>query len=99
LFPVRGWLMFFVVWIAVAVPQLLLLLHGGSGPLGAFRFHPGWIAAPDHWVWFWLKNPGWIPPFALAGPVWRGLFRRHSRRLLVALMPAFVVANLLIFQP
>ncbi|HTM57307.1 MAG TPA: hypothetical protein VL123_02710 [Candidatus Udaeobacter sp.] len=99
LFPARGWLTFFVAWIAIAVPQLLLLLHAGAGPLSAFRFHPGWIAAPDPWGWFWLKNLGLILPLAVAGLAWPGLFTRDSRRVLFALMPAFLIANLFIFQP
>src|SRR4029453_9803411 len=54
---------------------------------------------PDPWLWFWLKNLGLMLPLAVLGLFGPGLFARESRRFLFALMPAFVVANLFIFQP
>ncbi|HEX7398777.1 MAG TPA: hypothetical protein VF302_03350, partial [Candidatus Limnocylindrales bacterium] len=47
--PWRGWIVFHVVWVAVAVPQLLMQLGGGAGALAAFRLDLGWVAAPDPW--------------------------------------------------
>jgi hypothetical protein len=99
LYPGRGWLIFFAVWALVAAPQLLLLLGGGAGALGAFRFHVGWIAQPDPWIWFWLKNLGLIAPLAVGGLLWPAALPGASRRFLIGLMPAFLIANLFLFQP
>src|SRR6185503_669945 len=99
LFPALGWAWFFGAWAVVGLPQVLPLLRDGPGPLSAFRFHLGWIAAPDPWPWFWLKNLGLFLPLAIVGFAWRRVVSGHARRFLLALMPAFVLANLFLFQP
>ena len=64
--PWRGWIVFHVVWIAVAMPQLLTQLGGGAGALAAFRLDLGWVAGiRDPWWWFWLKNLGLFIPLGL----------------------------------
>jgi hypothetical protein len=99
LFPARNWLFFFASWVAVAVPQLWLQQSGGAGAASAIRMQIGWIAPPDPWLWFWLKNLGLILPLLLFALFRADLFDRVSRRFLFALMPLFVFANLIVFQP
>jgi hypothetical protein len=111
--PWPGWILFHVVWVAVATPQLLGQLGGGSGALSALRFQLGWVAgeAPhlDAWWWFWLKNVGAFAPLlpvalgvglleALRGPSGR-LLPPRSFGILLAMMAIFVAANLFAFQP
>ena len=67
LFPSRAWLAFFGIWMAIAVPQLLPQLGGGAGALSSLRIQVGWVAPPDPWPWFWLKNLGWFIPLLLVG--------------------------------
>lgn len=97
--PWAGWIAFGLVWIAVALPQLLSQLGGGAGALSAFRFQLGWVAEPDPWWWFWVKNLGLFIPLALVGLAVRRAVPPRSARLLVALWSIFVVANLAAFQP
>jgi hypothetical protein len=99
LFPTWRWILYFAVWIGLAAPQLLLINHGAPGVLGALRFHAGWVAHPDPWPWFWLKNLGLFLPLGVVGLLWRDAWPASSRRFLLALMPAFAAANLLLFQP
>lgn len=99
LFPRREWAAFFAVWVAVAVPQLLLQLGGGRGALAGLRWLPGWVAPPDPWPWFWIKNLGLFLPFALIALGSRGLLPRTGARFLWAFMPLFVAFNVVIFQP
>lgn len=97
--PRRGWIRFFAFWIAMAVPQLLFQQGGEPGALSAFRWAPGWVASPDHWVWFWMKNLGVFIAalfFALLRP---SLMKPVDRRILWSFMALFVVANLFVFQP
>ena len=99
LFRQRGWLWFFAVWIGVAVPQLFFQQGGTAGALSAFRWAPGWVASPDPWLWFWIKNLGlffFLLLFALADT---SLMSRTERRILGSFMAAFVLANLFVFQP
>jgi hypothetical protein len=99
LFPSRGWLWFGGAAVAVALPQLLTQLGGGVGALSAVRFELGWVAAPDPWPWFWLKNLGWFAPLLIAALLARRLVPERARRLLLALLGVFVVANVVAFQP
>ncbi|HSN83657.1 MAG TPA: hypothetical protein VLS88_13825 [Polyangiales bacterium] len=98
-FPRRSWLWFFAVWVAVAVPQLLAQQGGTPGALAAFRWAPGWVAAPDPWLWFWLKNLGLFSFVLLFALVDRSLMGRTERRMLGSFMALFVLANLFVFQP
>ncbi|HEX5504082.1 MAG TPA: hypothetical protein VFW96_15760 [Thermomicrobiales bacterium] len=99
LFPTRNWAFFFGAWVAVAVPQLLTQAGGGGGLAHALRLEVGWVAPPDPWPWFWLKNLGAFVPLLLLALAARDLLPRHSRRFLWAFMPVFVIANLVVFQP
>jgi len=99
LFPSRGWIAFGAVWVAVATPQILLQQGGGTGALHAMRWQVGWIAPPDSWGWFWLKNLGaFLPALGLA-LLDRDLLAPQVRRFLAGFMPVFVLANLVSFQP
>jgi hypothetical protein len=97
--PWRGWIVFHVVWVAVAVPQLLMQLGGGAGALAAFRADVGWVASPDPWVWFWLKNLGLFIPLGLLALGTGRIVPPRAHRALLAFMPIFVVANTFAFQP
>jgi hypothetical protein len=99
LHPDRRWALFFGGWIALATPQLWLQQGAGPGALGALRWSPGWVAAPDPWILFWLKNVGLLLPLAIAGLVVPGCVPDRSRRLLAALVLLFVIGNLVVFQP
>ncbi|MGH7633357.1 MAG: hypothetical protein ACRENC_06475, partial [Gemmatimonadaceae bacterium] len=97
--PGRRWMWFFATWVAIAVPQLYLQQGGGAGAAAALRLQIGWMAGHDAWPWFWFKNLGLFLPL-LAIALWRReLLPEPSHRFLVAFMPAFVLANLFVFQP
>jgi len=97
--PDRRWAVFFGSWILLAAPQLWLQQGPGSGALGALRWAPGWVAAPDPWIVFWLKNVGVLLPLSIAALVVPGLVPGRSRRILIALLVLFFAANLVVFQP
>jgi hypothetical protein len=97
--PWRGWIVFHVVWVPVAVPQLLMQLGGGAGALASFRLDLGWVASPDPWWWFWLKNLGLFIPLGLLALGAHRILPPRSHRVLLAFMPIFVVANTFAFQP
>jgi hypothetical protein len=97
--PWAGWILFHAVWIAVAMPQLLVQLGGGAGALASFRIQLGWVADPDPWWWFWIKNAGLFIPIAVIGLLGRRVLPPSSRGVVLALMPIFVIANVAVFQP
>lgn len=99
LFPRWEWAIFYAAWIGVAVPQLLVQLGGGRGAIAAAHWQPWWVAAPDPWPWFWVKNLGLYLPLALIALGSRSLLPRTGQRFLWAFMPLFAAFNLAIFQP
>lgn len=95
-----NWLIFGTIWVALAVPQLIYQQGGQRGETRYIRWLVGWVAAPDPWPWFWLKNLGWfIPLLAVALIVGRRLFDGPALRLLWACMPTFAICNLIAFRP
>lgn len=99
LFPSARWIVFFTVWAAVGLPQELWLTRGGTSALAFVRFHPGWIAAPTPWPWFWLRNLGLLLPLAGVGFLVRDALEGRTRRYLLAFLPAFAIANLFLLLP
>jgi hypothetical protein len=99
LFPSRRWFWFFAVWVAVALPQLLTQLGGGAGALAAIRIQFGWVASPDPWPWFWVKNLGFFLPLAIGGLLGRRVLPPRSMRFAWAFMALFVAVNTVVFQP
>lgn len=99
LFPSRGWIYFLFAWGVIAAPQVLMQEGGGAGPLASMRVDLGWVAAPDPWWWFWLKNLGWMIPLAIVALAGRTLLAGVPRRLLLGFMGIFVVENVMVFQP
>jgi hypothetical protein len=95
----RRWVWFFVTWGAIALPQFYAQHGGGRGPVAATKVRLGWLAAPDPWIWFWLKNLGWFLPLLIFALLDRTLVPRDARRLLWACMAVFVAANIAQFQP
>ncbi len=102
--PRPGWILFGIVWVAVALPQLLY--QQGSGEPGALsyaRVLVGWMAGTDGglgaWLVFWLRNVGLFLPLVIVGFVWRATLARRTWRFLLAFMPLFVIGNLVVLQP
>ncbi len=96
---VINWTLFFGLWIAIAVPQLLLQQGGQNVGTQGLRWQIGWVAAPDSWPWFWLKNLGWFIPLLLIALASRTLLTGPVRRFLWAMMPIFAICNLVAFFP
>lgn len=97
--PSRDFLVFFGVWTAIALPQIYVQQGGEPGAAGAIRFLPGWVADPEPWLWFWLKNLGAFVPLLALSLADRASIARPARALLWAFMPVFAMANLVAFQP
>ncbi len=97
----RSWALFFGVWVAAAVPQMLVQNGGGAGPASSIRWQVGWLAdsGSEPWLWFWAKNLGWFLPLLAVALFDRRLLPTESWRVVWACMPIFVVCNLIAFLP
>lgn len=63
------------------------------------RVQLGWMAGHEGWVWFWLKNLGAFLPLLLIALFRDRFLPAPHRRFLLGFMPAFVIANVVVFQP
>lgn len=102
-FPSLGWTGFFVTWMAVAIPQLVMQQGGAPGALAHLRVQLGWIGNqepfPAMWLVFWAKNLGWFGPLVLLALAGRRMMPRMPRAFLLAFGAIFLVANAVVFQP
>lgn len=98
LFPRRGWAGFFAVWIVVGGAFLFGVQGGEARSSSGLRWDPGWLTGEDPWPWFWVKNLGLYLPLGAVGLATRGLLPGDGRRMLIAFLPIFVVANTFILS-
>ncbi len=98
LFPRRGWAIFFGVWIVVGGAFLFGVQGGEARSSSGLRWDPGWLTGEDPWPWFWLKNLGLYLPLGAVGLLTRRLLPADGRRMLLAFLPIFVVANTFILS-
>jgi hypothetical protein len=103
LLPSRGWILFGIVWVVIAGPQLVAIGGGGAGALSAIRFQLGWMTgaqpAPDLWPIFWLKNQGAFLVLSIVPLVVAGIVPGVTRRLLLAFWAIWLLANVVAFAP
>ncbi|HET7026483.1 MAG TPA: hypothetical protein VFI28_02200 [Candidatus Limnocylindrales bacterium] len=103
LLPSRGWILFGVVWVVVAAPQLLMLGGGGAGALASLRVQLGWVSAaepsPDAWPIFWIKNQGAFLVLGVLPLIVARIVPPVTRRVLLAFWAIWVAGNILVFQP
>ena len=98
LFPQRGWLAFFGVWIVIGGAVLFGVQGGEARSSSGLRWEPGWLADEEPWPWFWIKNLGLLIPLGAVTLFSRSVIPAASRRLLLAFLPIFVVANTFILS-
>jgi hypothetical protein len=95
-----NWAIFGAIWVVLSLPQLYLQQGGQRGETAKIRWDKGWIASPDPWPWFWLKNLGWFIPLLVVGLILaHKLLDGPARRVIWATMPTFVLCNLIAFRP
>jgi hypothetical protein len=95
-----NWAIFGAIWVVLSLPQLYLQQGGQRGETSKIRWEQGWIAPPDPWPWFWLKNLGWFVPLLIIGLILaHKLVDGPARRVIWAIMPTFVFCNLIAFRP
>jgi len=99
LFITRRWWVFLSLWFVLGLPQFLMQQGGGGGVLESFRLQVGWLAENESWLRFWFENLGLFVPLVVIALCMRSLFSAKAFRFLLAMMPLFVIANLVVFQP
>lgn len=99
----RGWMAFFAVSLALAVPQLLWVSHGSLlNTRGFVGWQPGWTKETESYAWFWFKNTGLFIPLLAAALVWRRNWRIVPRTGVLFYLPflvCFIAPQMFRFAP
>lgn len=99
----REWLVFFIVAIIIATPQMLWSTHGSAVSMRAFiSWYVGWDNANENFFWFWLKNTGLFIPLLATALLWKREDYLVPRNLLLFYLPfvlCFIVPNFLKLAP
>ncbi len=91
-----GWAVFGCGTLLLALPQLVLFTFAQASESGMVQLHFNWANELDSYLWFYLKNLGWL--FVLAVPAFLCLSKR-DRRIAAGPLMLWIIAELVVFQP
>ncbi|HEV2962348.1 MAG TPA: hypothetical protein VG649_11025 [Candidatus Angelobacter sp.] len=99
----REWLLFFVIAIVVALPEIFWLSQStGINAQKYLGWQWGWDRAGYNALWFWFVNTGFFIPILAAAIFWRRSGYQLPRRLLTFYLPFllfFIVPNVMKLAP
>lgn len=95
----RYWLVFGATALLVAAPSIMYLLSSQVS-VRSIRWHPGWMAEGENWLWFWLKNTSVFIPLLLVAlaSIKRLRVRTVALRFYLPFGALFVICNLFLFS-
>lgn len=99
----RPWLVYVMVALALALPQIWWSTHDSLAIAGTFfGFEFGWDHRDENIGWFWFLNTGLFIPLAAVATAWRMRSGTTSRSLLLftaAFLVWFIVPNAVKLAP
>ncbi len=90
------WACYGCVAVLLAAPQLFGFAFQQASESGMVRLHFNWANEVDSFLWFYVKNLGWLfllLPFALL------LLSRRDRRIASGFLVLWLVSEVVVFQP
>jgi hypothetical protein len=103
-YPIVPWLLYAAIAAVLVLPQIVLQQTSGASGID-LRWSPGFdlgtksATGRDAWWWYAVKNFGFLLLLVPLGLLIQEALSSAARRLLVAFMPLFVLAQLFTFQP
>lgn len=91
-----SWLFYALIACLLAAPQLFLFSFRQAAESSLVRFHLNWGNLTDSYLWFYIKNMGWIfllMPFAFL------ILPKRDRRIYVGVLAVWLISEFLEFQP
>ena len=91
-----NWAIYGLAAILLAAPQLFAFAFRQAGESGMVQLHFNWANEFDGFLWFYVKNLGWLfllLPFALL------LLSRRYRHMAAGFLVLWLLSELVIFQP
>lgn len=90
------WLTYAAIACLLAAPQLFLFSFRQAAESRLVRFHLNWGNMTDSYLWFYIKNLGWIfllMPFAFL------ILPKRDRRIYAGVLAVWLISEFLEFQP
>ena len=90
------WVCYGLIVVLLAAPQLFGFAFQQASESGMVRLHFNWANEVDSFLWFYIKNLGWLfllLPFGLL------LLSRRDRRIASGFLVLWLVAEVVVFQP
>ena len=90
------WACYGIIVVLLAAPQLFGFAFQQASESGMVRLHFNWANEVDSFLWFYIKNLGWLfilLPFALL------LLSKKDRRIARGFLVLWLVSEIVIFQP
>ena len=90
------WAGYGIIVVLLAAPQLFGFAFQQASESGMVRLHFNWANEVDSFLWFYIKNLGWLfilLPFALL------LLSKKDRRIARGFLVLWLVSEVVIFQP
>lgn len=91
-----GWALYGGIVILLAAPQLFGFAFRQAGESGMVRLHLNWANEVDGYLWFYIKNMGWMFLLLLPGLL---LLSRRDRRIMAGPLVLWGIGELVVFQP
>lgn len=93
---IRMWLIYAAIAAALALPQLIGFTFKQTSESGMVRIGFNWANEIDSYLWFYVKNLGWI--FLLL-PIAFFALSKTDRRLYLGSLALWLVSECILFQP
>lgn len=91
-----GWLFYGCVTVVLAAPQLFGFAFQQAGESGMVRLHLNWANEVDGYLWFYIKNLGWLALLLIPALL---LLSKRDRHIASAPLALWMVAEFMVFQP
>lgn len=93
----KDWMYYFVPAFLIGFPEILYYLLNSSEGGSFFRYGPGWMSKNYNFIFYWIKNTGFIIPTVIFG-----FFIRAPKILKILAAGGaviFIAANIWLFAP
>ena len=90
------WACYGVITVLLAAPQLFTFAFQQASESGMVRIHFNWANEVDSYLWFYIKNMGWLfilLPFSLL------LLSKKDRQISIGFMAVWFISEIMVFQP
>ncbi|MBC7475253.1 MAG: hypothetical protein H7263_13245, partial [Candidatus Sericytochromatia bacterium] len=96
---IKNWLYFFIPMTIIALPQLLfVLVRVTNNDTELFRVHLGWMATDNNYLWFWIKNTGFLI-FLVLDTLLSKETSKDLKKLYIPFVFLFFLANIISLSP